>query len=103
VLFFKQVYDLMKEKWSWVQYHHLKTRGQVNYSSGGLSFEIVSMDHIYMYKLDEKTLLPCLQNVMKNYNSFTNIMLTEKIALCYTYNSTSYDVFTRKYLHDFSH
>ena len=37
---------------------------------------------------------------MKNYNDCSCLLLSDKMALTYSRNTNSYDIFTRKYSHD---
>lgn len=58
---------------------------------------------IYFYLIDKETLEATLENVMFNFMNCNQMMFGSKVRYCVTYktNQRSFDIYRRKYVHDF--
>ena len=102
-MFFRlEVDDYTKEK-EWVCYHELDKRGFIYYVKGTKRMQITTDKNIYFYKIDDETFIPELENVMNNYMNCTQMMFNNDVTQCITYktNQKSFDIYRRKYRHDF--
>ena len=59
--------------------------------------------YVYFYLIDPVTFMPQLENVMRNFMNCTQMMFGSAVRYCITYktNQRSFDVYRRKYEHDF--
>jgi len=103
ILFFKLEYDPVTKEKSWTNYHTEEIRGFVYFIKGNKRIQITTENKIYFFLVDPETLMPELENVMYNYMNCTQMMFGSKVKYCITYktNQKSFDIYTRKYEHDF--
>lgn len=103
ILFFKmELDDFTKEK-SWCNYFTLDIQGFVYFIKGNKRIQITNDKLIYFYLIDPDTLEPTLENVMYNYMSCSQMMFGSAVRYCITYktNQKSFDIYRRRYEHDF--
>ena len=103
IYFFKLEFDDDLERKKWVQYHEEDVRGLIYYTKGNIRFQITTDEKILFYKLDEKTLMPSLENVMINFMNCNQMMYGKKVQYCITYktNQRNFDIFSAKQRHNF--
>ena len=58
---------------------------------------------MYFYLIDPQTFEPQLENVMFNFMGCSEMMFGSRVRYCVTFktNQTSFDIYRRKYIHDF--
>ena len=106
VLFFKQIWDKMEEVTKWIEYAEIKQRGYVNYirSRGNENhrIQITSDKLIYFYTIDKETLEPALENVMNNFYRCSEMLIggLNKYSINFKHNQPSFEIYTRKYMHN---
>lgn len=78
-------------------------RGFIYYIKGNVRIQITTDDKIYFYLIDKETLMPKFENVMSNYMNCNQMMFGSRVKYCVTYktNQKSFDIYRRKYFHDF--
>jgi hypothetical protein len=61
------------------------------------------MEFIYFYLINPETLKPELENVMQNYTSCNMMMIgpARRFAITYATGENSFNLFKRKYMHNF--
>lgn len=104
VLFFKIIADEDDpEEKSWQQYHVLNIRGFIYFIKGNKRIQITTDDNIYFYLIDLETFEPKLENVMFNFMGCNQMMFGSKVKYGITYktNQKSFDVYRRRYIHDY--
>ena len=87
----------------WSLYHELEHRGFIYYIKGNIRMQITTDKIIYFYLLDEKTLLPTLENCMYNFMGCSQMMTGTRQLYCITYKTgqKGFKIFKRKYNHKF--
>ena len=57
---------------------------------------------IYFYYIDQKTLMPVLENCMYNFMGCNQLMFGSKVryGISYKQNQKSFEIFRRKYMHN---
>ena len=85
LVFFKIVEDEKTLERTWVQYHSIETRGFLYYIKGNIRIQVCDEDHVYFYIIDKETLIPTLENVMKNYMKCSVMMFGSKVRYGVTY------------------
>ena len=103
ILFFKIVYDEIRDRRVWKQYHVIPERGFIYYIKGNVRIQITTDEKIYFYLIDQETFEPELENVMYNYMNCNQMMFGSKVKYGITYktNQRSFTIYRRKYLHNF--
>jgi len=103
VLFFKLKWDRYEEIFRWVIYSSIHCQGRVYFMKKNDLFQISTSAKIYFYKIDSKTGEPKLNNVMNNFMDCAIMMYGVKGKYCITYkiNERSFDIYRRKYVHDY--
>lgn len=103
IYFFKLKFDEDLERKKWVQYHEEDIRGLIYYTKGNIRFQITTDDKIFFFKMDEKTLMPSLENVMINFMNCNQMLYGKKVQYCITYktNQRNFDIFSAKQHHSF--
>ena len=78
-------------------------RGQIHYIKGNDRIQIVTDELIHFYIIDKDTFLPSLENVIYNSMKCSNMMIGSRVRFCITYkqNQKGFQIFTRKYYHNF--
>ena len=58
---------------------------------------------VYFYIIDKTTLMPSLDNVMRNFMQCNQVMFGPKVKYCVTYktNQKCFEIYKRKYEHQF--
>ena len=89
--------------WRWIKYFELNIRGQIYFIKGNERIQITSNHLVYFYLIDKQTLIPVLENVMYNYMECSQMMIgaAKRFSVTYTSNQRQFDIFTRKYMHNF--
>ena len=103
VLFFKlRIDDFTKEK-KFCNYHVINERGFIYFIKGNKRIQVTTDERIFFYVIDPITFMPTLENVMSNFMNCTQMMFGSKVRYCITYktNQKSFDIYRRKYEHDF--
>ena len=87
----------------WKQYHCLEHGGFISFMKGNIRIQIVTDEMIYFYLINEKTLLPELENSFTNYMNCSQMLFGRKVRYCIAYktNQKSFEIYTRKYMHNF--
>ena len=103
ILFFKIEKDEEEGTRSWKQYKILNVRGFIYYIKGNVRIQITTDDKIYFYLIDKETFEPIFENVMSNYMNCNQMMFGSKVRYCVTYktNQKSFDVYRRRFIHNF--
>lgn len=103
ILFFKIVKEEETGVRKWKLYHTEEVRGFIYYIRGNVRIQIVTDEKIRFYLIDKETLQPILENVMFNFMQCNNMMFGSRVRYCVTYktNQKSFDIYRRKYWHDF--
>lgn len=100
VLFFKEHH----ETGLWTEYYRLnEMRGQIFYIKGNVRIQVTTPELIYFYLIDKLTLMPKLENVMKNFMDCSQIMFGARVryGVSYKINQPGFTIYTRKYYHNF--
>ena len=87
----------------WKEYRSLNVRGFIYFIKGNKRIQITTDDKIYFYLIDPITFEPELENVMYNFMDCNQMMFGSKVKYGITYkaNQKSFDIYRRKYQHDF--
>ena len=103
ILFFKIVTDEDTGDRKWTQYDVKHVRGFIYYIKGNVRIQIVTDDKIYFYLIDKETFECIYENVMFNFMNCSQMMFGCKVrySVCYKTNQRSFDIYRRKYEHDF--
>ena len=100
ILFFKE----HPETGLWTQYHKLsEMRGQIFFIKGNVRIQVTTPELIYFFLIDRDTLLPKLENVMKNFMDCSQMMFGARVryGVSYKINQPGFTIYTRKYYHNF--
>lgn len=103
ILFFKlELDEFTKEKY-WHNYHTLDQGGSIYFIKGNKRIQICTDAQIFFYWIDPRTFEPTLENVMFNFMNCSQMMFGSKVKYGITYktNQKSFDVYRRKFEHDF--
>ena len=78
-------------------------RGLIYYIRGNKRIQITTDDKVRFYLICKETFKPTLENVMYNYMTCNQMMFGPKVKYGVTFktNQRSFDVYRRKYNHDF--
>lgn len=81
----------------------LNIRGFIYFIKGNKRIQITTDDNIYFYLIDLETFAPKLENVMFNFMGCNQMMFGSKVKYGITYktNQRSFDVYRRRYIHDY--
>ena len=104
ILFFKQMIDEEDETIKeWKQYNVVNRRGFIFFIKGNKRIQITTDEKIYFYLIDPETFEPTLENVMFNFMGCNQMMFGSRVKYGITYkaNQKSFDIYRRKYEHDF--
>ena len=87
----------------WVHYHSIPANGRIFFMKFNKHIQVTTTQHIYFYEINKDTLLPHLANVMNNFMNCAMMMYGKMGRYCVTYktNMKSFDLYRRKYEHDF--
>ena len=105
VLFFKQVTDPFTFETEWENYHVLNIRANsIYWIKGNKRIQITTDKEVFIYLIDPETFEPTLENVIKNFMMCTQMLFGNKVKYGITYksNEKSFDVWQRKYTHNYS-
>lgn len=100
ILFFK----IDPETGNWTQYHKFeKMRGQIYFIRGNVRIQVTTDEKIYFYLIDKETFKPQLENVMFNFMQCSQMMFGARVRYGITYkaNQPGFQIYTRKYYHNF--
>ena len=106
MLFFKEEeivdYDNQK-RLEWRQYHQLDEGGFIYFIKGNKQIQITTPKLIYFFRINEKTLMPELENCMYNFMDCTVMMFGSLSRYCITYKAgqIGFNIYRRKYYHRF--
>jgi len=103
ILFFKLMIDEFTKEKTWHNYHTIEQRGFIYFIKGNKRIQLTTDQKVYFYLIDPKTFMPVIENVMNNFMNCTQMMFGSKVRYCITYktNQKSFDIYRRKYEHDF--
>lgn len=103
ILLFKIKIDEFTKEKTWFNYQKLDLRGFLYFIKGNKRIQITTDHQIYFYLIDPVTYEATIENVMFNFMNCSNMMFGSKVRYCVTYktNQKSFDVYRRKYEHDF--
>lgn len=78
-------------------------RGQLYFIKGNIRIQVTTDDRIFFYMIDQKTFIPTLENVMFNFMSASQLMFGSKVrfGVSYKQNEPSFQIWSRKYYHNF--
>ena len=84
-------------------YKVINCRGFIYYIKGNVRIQITTDTKIFFYLIDKDTLQPIMENVMFNFMNCNQMMFGSKVKYSVTYktNQRSFDIYRRKYWHDF--
>jgi len=100
ILFFR----IDEETGLWKKYYSLDNmRGQIYFIRGNKRIQVVTDELIYFYMVDNKTLLPDLENVMNNDTQCSVMMFGRAVrfGVAYKTSEPGFKVWSRKYYHNF--
>ena len=61
-------FKISSETGLWTEYYQFEDmRGQIYFIKGNVRIQVTTDDIIYFYKVDKETLVPELENAMKNF------------------------------------
>ena len=103
ILFFKlELDEFTKEKY-WHNFHTLDQGGSIYFIKGNKRIQVCTDSQIFFYLIDPRTFEPTLENVMFNFMNCSMMMFGSKVKYGITYktNQKSFDVYRRKFEHDF--
>ena len=103
VLFFKLILDPFTGERNWTNYHTLDKKGFIYFIKGNKRIQITTDERIHFYLIDPVTFEPELENVMYNFMNCNQMMFGSRVRYGITYktNQKSFDIYRRKYEHDF--
>lgn len=87
ILFFKIEKQEYTGRRIWVQYDQINSRGFIYYIKGNVRIQVTTDDKIAFYLIDQVTLRPQLENVMRNYMNCNQMMFGSKVRYCITYKT----------------
>lgn len=104
IVFCKLEYCTKAKHDVWREYHTLNKQGFIYYIKDENSLQVACADNIFFYSIDQESLEPVLENVIDNYMDCNQLMFgpEEKYGITYKLNERSFQVFSKKYEHDFS-
>lgn len=78
-------------------------RGQIYFIRGNKRIQVVTDEIIYFYMVDDKTLLPHLENVMNNDTQCSVMMFGRAVrfGVAYKTSEPGFRIWSRKYYHNF--
>lgn len=100
ILFFK----LSEETGHWEEYHRIdKMRGQIYFIRGNIRFQVVTDENIYFFLVCPKTLMPNLENVMRNFMNCSMMMIGKFVRFAITYKTSQpgFTIYRRQMYHNF--
>jgi len=100
ILFFK----IDPETNLWKQYKKFENmRGQIYFIKGNVRIQVTTDEKIYFYLIDKETFEPKLENIMYNFMSCSQLMFGSRVryGISYKTNQPGFQIFTRKYYHNF--
>jgi len=100
ILFFKKHH----ETGLWDQYHNFdEMRGQIFFIRGNVRIQITTEEKIYFFLIDKETFIPKLENVMWNFMKCSQMMFGARVkyGISYKQNQPGFQIYTRKYYHNF--
>ena len=101
ILFFKKCSEI---KGKWDQYYEFPDlRGQIYFIKGNIRIQVTTSEKIYFYIIDKETFLPKLENVMYNFMQCSQMMFGARVryGITYKHDQPGFQIFTRKYFHNF--
>lgn len=103
IVFFKIMEDYHTKEQKWTQYFSIDLRGCIYYIKGNPRIQIITNQNIYFYKIDLESLEPVLDNVMFNFMACSMMLFGSQVkyGITYIFNKTSFEIYKRKYEHDF--
>ena len=104
ILFFKQIIDEDDDNVKkWTLYQEINQRGFIYFIKGNKRIQVTTDEKIYFYLIDPETFMPTLENVMFNFMGCNQMMFGSKVKYGITYkqNQKSFDIYRRRYEHDF--
>ena len=87
----------------WKQFHSLPHKGFLFFIKGNIRIQVTTDERIFFYLINPDTLMPELENVMNNYMNCNQMMYGKRVKFCVTYKTgvRSFDIFRRRYQHNF--
>ena len=106
ILFFKLTFNDFKKKYFWNQYHSIEAAGRVYFipsKSAKQLFQIITIEKILFYSIDENTLMPILDSIITNFMSCSVMMFGPKGEFCITFKQSDngFEIYKRKNIHDY--
>lgn len=104
ILFFKRKYDDKTDKYYWTLYHKLQHKGLLYFIKGNIRINITTDEKIFFYLVEEHNdYVPVLENVMYNHMQCSSLIFGSRVryGIAYKTNTRGFDIYTRKYEHDF--
>ena len=103
ILFFRLVIDEFTGQKEWRDYQTIEEGGNIFYIKGNKRIQIVTDTKIFFYLIDMETYEVKVENVMNNFMNCSIMMFgpAVKYGLTYKTNEQSFDIYRRKYVHDF--
>ena len=95
--------DEFTQERHWYNYWKIDQQGSIYFIKGNKRIQITTSDKIYFYLIDPLTFEPTLENVMYNFMGCSEMMFGSRVRYCITYktNQKSFDIYRRKFTHDF--
>lgn len=103
VLFFKLRHDKYEEVLKWERYYTLPCSGRIFFMRKNEHIQITTAEKIHFYVIDAETSEPQLSNIMNNYMDCSVMMygVRGKYGITFKTNERSFDIYRRKYVHDY--
>lgn len=103
ILFFRLYLDEFTGQKNWINYFTIEEGGNIYHIKGNKRIQIVTDTQIFFYLIDLETYEVTLENLMNNFMNCSIMMFGPKVKYGITYktNEQSFDIFRRKYVHDF--
>jgi len=84
ILFFK----IDPEKKKWLQYHKFdEMRGQIFFIKGNIRIQVTTPEKIYFYMINRETLMPSLENCMRNFMNCSQMMFGTRVRYGITFKT----------------
>ena len=85
-------------------YHNLDKTGEIYTNKGNKTLYIATAEYIYLYSIDQDTLLPHVQYAIRNYMNCTSVVASRvgtRYMITFSLKETNFDIIRKKYFHQF--
>lgn len=98
------LFKINEETGHWEEYHRInKMRGQIYFIRGNIRFQVVTDESIYFFLVCPKSLMPTLENVMRNFMNCSMMMIGKFVRFAITYKTSQpgFTIYRRQQYHNF--